>query len=68
MFGMYVAPKSSVTARAILSATIRHYSLDHEQPTLDRAVIIADDLMRKHGLYVRADYLLDVWTECHEQC
>lgn len=63
MFGMYVNPQSTVTARAILKAAIRHYCIDQQQPSIDQAIIIADDLMHKHGLYVRPDYLLDVWTE-----
>ena len=63
MFGMYVNPQSTVTARSILKAAIKHYQLNQQQPSIDQAIIIADDLMQKHGLYVRPDYLLTVWQE-----
>lgn len=63
MFGMYVSPKSNATGRSILKAAIKHYRIDEQQPSLDQAIIITDDLMQKHGLYVRPDYLLAVWQE-----
>ena len=63
MFGMYVNPQSTVTARSIMKAAIKHYRIDHQQPSIDQAITIADDMMKKHGLYVRPDYLLTVWQE-----
>ena len=63
MFVTMVHPHSTISAKAILQATIRHYKLDNEQPTLIRAIELSDSLMRKHGLYVKPDYLLTVWQE-----
>lgn len=56
MFGNIVAPKATISAREIL----KQY-LPAEEPTMDRAIALADELMEKHGMYVNANYLLDVW-------
>lgn len=58
-----IHPISTVSARAIMKAAIRHYKLDEEEPSLIRAIDVSEILTLKHGLYVRPDYLFTVWQE-----
>lgn len=54
-----VAPKSTVTARDMTRAMLEGVN---EIPTLDGATRIADEYWLR-GVYIRPEYLLDVWLE-----
>jgi hypothetical protein len=54
-----VAPKSTVTARDMTRAMLEDVN---EIPTLDGATRIADEYWLR-GVYIRPEYLLDVWLE-----
>ena len=58
MFDM-VAPKSKSTARDMVRGILEDVN---EIPTLEAAKRIADEYMLR-GVYIRAEYLLDVWME-----
>ena len=63
MVGSCICPISKVTARDILKDIIRNDPRFLETPTIDGAIHLADELHKERGMFVRPDYLLDVWTE-----
>ncbi len=62
MFDM-IAPNSVVSARDILKEIIRSDDRFNADPTIDGSVFLSEALEAERGLFVRASYLLDVWTE-----
>lgn len=64
MFGNYVAPKSTISARDILKAQLLADNHQDKEPNIFDAIQIADDYKRRFGMYVRPDYLFEVWSEC----
>lgn len=52
-------PKSTVTARDMTRAMLEDVN---EIPTMDGAARIADEYWLR-GVYIRPEYLLDVWLE-----
>ena len=54
-----VAPKSNSTARDMAKGILEDVN---EIPTLDGATRIADEYWLR-GVYIRPEYLLDVWLE-----
>jgi hypothetical protein len=63
MFGDFVAPKSTVSARDILKMAIRDDPRIADPPELMAAVVWASNLGKERGWYVRPEFLLDVWEE-----
>ena len=58
MFDM-IAPKSKSTARDMVRGILEDVN---EIPTMDGAKRIAEEYMLR-GVYIRPEYLLDVWME-----
>ena len=58
MFDM-IAPKSRSTARDIVRGIMEDVN---EIPTMEAAKRIAEEYMLR-GVYIRPEYLLDVWME-----
>ena len=63
MFNDYVCKASAVSARDILKTIITEDARFMRIPSASEAERIADELMRERNLYVRPDYLLEVWME-----
>ena len=61
--GSFINPISKVTARDILKDILRGDARIKETPSKDGAIHLADELHKERGMFVRPDYLLDVWTE-----
>ena len=56
MYGDIVCRISKVTARDLVKEI-----LPDEEPTLDRAILLAEELQKNGKMYVNVNYLLDVW-------
>ena len=56
MFNDMLHPMSTVKASDLLIPL-----LPDEEPTIDKAVALADRLKQDKGLYVTPSFLLDVW-------
>ena len=63
MLGDMIAPKATVSARDLLKGLIRDDIRSKQQPTLDGAVVWADQIRREEGWFVMPGFLLDVWGE-----
>ena len=64
MFRDIAAPKSTISARDILKAQLLADNHQDKEPNIFDAIQIADDYKRRFGIYVRPDYLFEVWSEC----
>ena len=58
-----IHPTSTTNARDGLKALIRSDPRFLQIPTKETADQIANDLYRERGIYVRTEYLLEVWEE-----
>ena len=56
MFNDMLHPISSIKASDLLIPL-----LPDEEPSLDKALSLADQLMRERGIYCSPSFLLDVW-------
>ena len=59
-----VAIISTISGRTILKQMLPKRCA-YDQPTIDKAIQMSDDLMKAHGLYVAPNYLLDVWSDLY---
>ena len=58
MFNDMLHPMSTVKASDLLIPL-----MPDEEPTIDKAVALADRLTQEKGLYVTPSFLLDVWMK-----
>ena len=63
MYENVIAPKSKSTARDMVRGILEDVN---EIPTMDAAERIAEEYWLR-GVFIRPEYLLDVWMEVWEQ-